>query len=112
MIIAGGPYIPLDDPTLSVRQEAVAGEERGLSLWPNPVRTHLNIAWRGDLRRNPQTFTIVDAAGRTVVSESFSSSIGAIRWECGEEVAAGRYQLVVRDETGAVIATSAILVGR
>jgi len=53
VIFAGGPYIPTDDPTVGVRQEAVAGESGGLYMWPNPVEGELNIVWGGTCRECP-----------------------------------------------------------
>ncbi|MBK8910943.1 MAG: VCBS repeat-containing protein [Chlorobi bacterium] len=108
MILAGGPYIPRDDNTTSVRDIPAEGRSQALSVWPNPVGDELNIAWRGDLPRMPQRFTIHDPLGRLVASGTVQPSIGAARWECGH-VAAGQYLLTAYDRHGEVIATTTII---
>ncbi|KXK58039.1 MAG: VCBS repeat-containing protein [Chlorobi bacterium] len=108
MILAGGPYIPRDDNTTSVRDIPADGRSQALSVWPNPVGDELNIAWRGDLPRMPQRFTIHDPLGRLVASGTIQPSIGAARWECGH-VAAGQYLLTAYDRHGEVIATTTII---
>jgi len=108
VIFAGGPYIPTDDPTVGVRQEAVAGESGGLFLWPNPVEGELNIAWRGNLVRMPRRFEVHDIMGRLVARGSVESSIGSARWECSE-VPGGTYLLSVFDRNGARIAATTVI---
>jgi hypothetical protein len=106
-ILAGGPYIPVDDPSMGVREIATTERPRSLFLWPNPVRDHLNIAWRGDLRRMPSRFEVFDERGVRIADGSVDEFAGGAIWRCGE-VAAGTYMLRVLDAAGDVIGTSAL----
>lgn len=108
LLLSGGPYIPTDDPTVSVREAPVAGEAVGLSLWPNPVVEELHIAWKGNLRKMPDRLVVYDAAGRLVVEGEVEGWRGSAIWRCGS-VASGTYLLVVFDETGEVIATARVV---
>lgn len=108
MILAGGPYIPRDDGISSVRDIPVEGKSAGLSVWPNPVREVLNIAWRGDLQRMPRRFVIHTISGERVAGGEVEPSIGAAVWQC-EGVASGSYVLTAYDRENQVIATTTII---
>lgn len=108
MVLAGGPEIPNDDPTVSVREEPVAGEAGGLYLWPNPVGDELNIAWKGNLKKMPARFAVHDMGGRKVAGGEVEPFVGAGQWRC-RDVAAGVYLLTVYDESGEVIATAQVV---
>jgi hypothetical protein len=107
VIIAGGPYIPVDDPSMGVREVVTGERPRALFVWPNPVRDHLNIAWRGDLMRSPSRFAIVDTRGVEIASGEVGPEAGAAIWRCGD-VAAGAYVLRVLDEQGHTIGVTTI----
>jgi hypothetical protein len=105
VILAGGPYIPVDDPSMGVREIVTGERPRALFLWPNPVRDHLNIAWRGDLRRMPSRFEVFDELGARIADGTVDEFAGGAIWRCGE-VSAGTYMLQVLDAAGDVIGTS------
>ncbi len=96
VIIAGGPYIPVDDPTVSVESAPVAGEARGLSLWPNPVVENLHIAWRGDLPAMPHLMRIYNALGELVEERGLPTWEGTTIWS-GTGHPAGAYTIVLFD---------------
>ncbi len=79
LILAGGPYIPSDDPTVSVREEGIAGESGGLYLWPNPVVDELHIAWKGNLEWGPRTLRVHVLSGGLVVEGSVNTWAGFSR---------------------------------
>jgi hypothetical protein len=108
MILAGGPYIPRDSATLGVRDIAIAGRERAVSVWPNPVHDELNIAWRGDLKQMPARFEVHDITGRLVASGNVTPQLGAALWRCGD-VSVGTYLLTAFDRTGSVITTTQVV---
>ena len=108
-IYAGGPYIPLDDPTLSVQEVPVAGESGGLYLWPNPVDDELNIAWRGNLKQMPVRFEVYDARGVLVAEGEVDPWRGKTLWLCAD-MPAGRYTLVAYAQNGAQIAAAPVAV--
>lgn len=111
IVLAGGPYIPFDDPTVSVREEPVAGMQAGLFLWPNPVVDELHIAWRGDLSTMPARFEIYDPQGRLIVEGDASDARGEMLWRCAG-VPAGHYRLLVFDRRGEAIASAPVLIQR
>lgn len=104
LVLAGGPYIPRDNPNTSVEEIAVAGKERAISVWPNPARAELNIAWRGDLRPMPRRFAVHTLSGELVARGEVESHLGAAVWRC-EGAPAGVYLLSVYGADGGVIAT-------
>ena len=104
IILAGGPYIPSDDPTVGVRHIPLENKSTALSLWPNPVRDELNIAWRGDLKHMPRRFEIHDMLGRLVSSGSVPDGDGAALWQCADRPS-GAYLLSVFDASGTFLAT-------
>lgn len=106
-IIAGGPYIPNDDPTVGVHEVGVAGEPGGLYLWPNPVGEKLHIAWRGGLERQPSYLTVHDMAGRLIVEGEVEDWRGEALWRCGS-VASGCYTLTVYDQNGRIISSASV----
>ena len=110
-VFSGGPYIPFDDPTVSVREEPVAGESGGLYLWPNPVIDELHIAWRGDLQEMPARFEVYDTRGSLVVSGDIDSLRGKAVWECAD-VANGHYTLVSYSSRGVQIAAVPLYIQR
>jgi hypothetical protein len=107
VIFAGGPYIP--SPTHS-GVEAVAGEGHvvALTVWPQPAREEVHIAWRGDLKKMPRRFVVHDMVGREVARGEVESWRGEALWHCAG-VASGAYVLSVYDAQGSLI-TSARLV--
>jgi hypothetical protein len=107
LILAGGPYIPRDSATLSVRDVAIAGKPAALSLWPNPVHEELNIAWRGDLKRMPARFEVHDMSGRLIASGSVEPWRGSAIW-CADGIAAGAYLLTAFDNDNTPIATTTV----
>lgn len=109
MILAGGPYIPFDDPTVSVREEPVAGVPAGLFLWPNPIVDELHIAWRGDLGAGmPRRLEIYDMAGRLIVTSPIDPSLGTAVWQCND-VDPGAYLLIGYDGENRRITEARIL---
>jgi len=108
MLLEGGPYIPTDDPTVSVREEPIAGEAGGMSLWPNPVREELHVAWKGKLPKRPARLRIADMAGRTVAERDVAGFRGEAIWRCGG-VASGTYLVTVLDRTGEPIAATTVV---
>ncbi len=109
LILAGGPYIPLDQPTVSVRTEPMANHQRGLYLWPNPATTELNLAWRGDLSTMPTRFSIHDIAGKLITENEIRPERGSARWSTAA-VPSGTYLLTAYDRSGKVLASTQILV--
>jgi hypothetical protein len=109
LILAGGPYIPRDDTTLAVRDIPTDEHSDALSIWPNPAREALNIAWRGDLRQPPHRFEIHDMRGLRVASGSVAPSAGAALWNC-RDVPSGAYILSVFDTDEKLITTTPVLV--
>jgi hypothetical protein len=108
MILAGGPYIPNDDPSLGVQEDPLENHTAGLSLWPNPVHDKLNIAWRGDLKQMPERFEVHGLSGKLVASGVVQPSLGAASWRC-TETPAGWYVITAYDASGATIASTAII---
>lgn len=108
LIIAGGSYIPNDDPSSAVREEPIAGEAGGLYLWPNPVADELHVAWKGNLKKMPARLTVHDVAGRLVVEGEVNPWRGEALWRCAS-VPAGTYLLTVYDAGGAAIATATVI---
>ncbi len=107
-VVAGGPTIPLDDTTLSVREYPIAGESGGLYLWPNPVVDELHIAWRGNLKHKPVRFVVYDMVGREVVAGEVDPGLGAALWQCND-VASGAYRVVAFDEEGNLIGSGEVV---
>ncbi|MBL7987430.1 MAG: T9SS type A sorting domain-containing protein [Chlorobi bacterium] len=105
VILAGGPYIPHDDPTVDVQELPAEGKSNAISIWPNPVCDRLNIAWHGRLQHSPARMTIHDLTGRLVASGATDPSVGAALWNAGG-VASGGYILTVYDAEGRVIAST------
>jgi hypothetical protein len=105
IIIAGGPYIPNDEPAVGVRQIALEQRTAALSLWPNPVREELNIVWRGDLMRMPRRFEIHDMLGRFVSQGSVPDGDGAAIWRCADQPS-GLYMLSIYDEVDRLLAST------
>lgn len=105
MVLAGGPYIPTDDPTTNVQEVPIAQRNGGLFLWPNPVRERLTIAWRGDLRPMPQRFELYDPTGRYVAGGEVDPSVGSAVWHRGT-TPSGTYFLRALDNEGRLIASA------
>ena len=105
VILAGGPYIPHDDPTVDVQELPAEGKSNAISIWPNPVCDRLNIAWHGRLQHSPARMTIHDLTGRLVASGATDGAVGAMQWNAGG-VASGSYVLTVYDAEGRVIAST------
>jgi len=108
MVLSGGPYIPTDDPTVSVQELPVAGKQAAISLWPNPVCERLSIAWRGDLTHMPHRFELHDLSGRYIAGGTTEPSLGSVVWQRGD-TPAGAYFLTAFDDSGGVIATANII---
>ena len=82
------------------------GDVRGISLFPNPVRSELRVSFTVRLSGSAR-LSVVDGKGRVVhrqrkLGESNTEMIDASRW------AAGVYRLVVTDDTGVVASESFI----
>ena len=105
MILAGGPYIPHDDPTVDVQELPAEGKSNAISIWPNPVCDRLNIAWHGRLQHSPARMTIHDLTGRLVASGATDGAVGAMQWNAAE-IASGCYRLTVYDADGGMIAST------
>ena len=106
-VVAGGPYIPRDAAMGAVRD---AGGERSdaFSVWPQPARDVVNVAWRGDLRSWPRTILVHDIGGRVVARGEIEAGAPAVQWDCSL-APRGSYLLTLLDAGGAVIATTTIL---
>jgi hypothetical protein len=107
LVLAGGPYIP-SDPSSGVRRVDLEEKSKAISVWPNPVRDELNIAWRGDLRHMPRSFAVHDIAGREIAHGEVAPGMGAVIWHC-DDVPSGEYLLSIHDEHGEHIATVRLL---
>ena len=107
-VLAGGPEIPLDDPSMAVEEYPVAGESGGLYLWPNPVEDELHIAWRGNLRLMPARFKIFELNGELIIESDADAHHGEMLWKCAG-VAAGIYLLIVYDNDNNRIADARII---
>jgi hypothetical protein len=107
LILAGGPEIPRD---ASLGVEAVAGEGHSdaVTVWPNPLREDLHIAWRGDLRRMPERFVVHDMAGREIAHGEVEWWRGEAVWHCAG-AGSGAYLLTVYDEHGTLISSARLL---
>ena len=105
IILAGGPYIPHDDPTVDVQELPAEGKSNAISIWPNPVCDRLNIAWHGRLQHSPARMTIHDLTGRLVASGATDGAVGAMQWNAAE-IASGCYRLTVYDADGGMIAST------
>ncbi len=105
---AGGPYIPRDSTTLGVRDLPTAGHSAGVSVWPNPVRTELHVAWRGDLRRMPARYTLYDVRGALRSSGSIEPRRGTVVLDCST-LEAGVYLLRLLGSDGAVVAETRVV---
>ncbi len=103
MLFFGGPYIPRD-PTMGVEVVAGEGHAQAISVWPNPAREELHVAWRGDLRRSPRIFHVHDGGGRLVASGEVDASSGGALWRCGG-AAAGVYIVSIQDAQGSLLAS-------
>src|SRR5690606_32946862 len=100
MILSGGSYIPSDDPTVGVKSVPVAGIERGLHLWPNPVTgDKLNMTWRGDLQSMPERFAVHDVRGALITEGTVQPWKGSAWWAC-QGVAPGVYLVTAYDGNG------------
>ena len=107
-ILAGGPYIPIDDTTVSVSEYPVAGERGGLYLWPNPVVEELHIAWKGNLKSLPSRFVVYDMEGREIIAGDVDPYGGMALWRCGS-IPSGAYVITAFDSTGQILSTARII---
>jgi hypothetical protein len=108
LIVSGGPYIPRDSATSSVRDIELESHVNALSVWPMPARDVLNIAWRGDLKQMPHRFEVHDMAGRLVAEGEVDASAGSAVWRCGD-APAGAYLLSVFDHDDRLITTTSFV---
>ncbi|KXK57039.1 MAG: hypothetical protein UZ07_CHB004001003 [Chlorobi bacterium OLB7] len=108
IVLAGGPYIPTDDPSVSVQQLPIAGKPNAISLWPNPVHDRLTIAWRGDLHPMPHRFELHDINGRLLARGNANPALGSVVWNRGN-TPSGTYILSTLDASGALIASATII---
>lgn len=82
------------------------GDPRGISIFPNPVRSELRVSFSVSLSASAR-LTVVDGKGRVVyrqrrLAESNTEVIDASRW------AAGVYRVVLTDGSGVVASESFI----
>ncbi|HVZ40293.1 MAG TPA: hypothetical protein VHI13_13520 [Candidatus Kapabacteria bacterium] len=103
VVYAGGPYIPRDSAA-GVETIAVAGVHDAVSVWPNPARDEVHIAWRGDLSHMPATIAVYDLSGREVAHGNAEPARGEAFWHCAE-VPGGVYLLCLYDAQRHPIAT-------
>jgi hypothetical protein len=108
IVLAGGPYIPVDDPSMGVREVVTGERPRSVFIWPIPAGEELNIAWRGDLERMPARFEVFDVGGRLVARGTVDPYAGAALWRCGD-APPGAYVLRVLDEAGQPVGTAAFV---
>ena len=102
--------VPAMFPFDTTAQPSIAGEghERAIAVWPNPVRDHLNIAWRGDLKRMPNRFTVHDMLGQLVASGEVEPGHGAALWRC-ENVVDNLYVVSMFDAEKNMIGTTTVV---
>jgi hypothetical protein len=108
VVLAGGPYIPVDDPSMGVREVVTGERPRSVFIWPMPAVNELNIAWRGDLERMPARFEVFDIRGSLVARGAVDPYVGAALWRCGD-APPGTYVLRVLDEDEQPIGTAAFV---
>ncbi|MBS1911781.1 MAG: T9SS type A sorting domain-containing protein [Bacteroidetes bacterium] len=108
IVLAGGPYIPRDSATIGVNDVAIAGVSRAISIWPNPARDEVHIAWRGDLHRMPSRFTAHDMLGRLVAEGRVESWRGEAVWQCGNRPS-GIYILSIYSDDNSLLATARVI---
>jgi len=108
VILAGGPYIPHDDPTVGVEELSAEGKSNAISIWPNPVQDVLNIAWHGRLQHPPARLTIHDISGRLIASGDTDPRVGTAIWNA-QDAPNGTYLLTVYDHDGTAIASTRFL---
>lgn len=92
VIFRGGPELPGPDRVAGVRDVEMEGLADAVRVWPNPVDEELTIVWRGDLRRKPERFEVVDVLGRRVARGEVEPWRGSAVWRCGE-IPSGMYVL-------------------
>lgn len=108
IVFAGGPYIPRDSSASSVEDIAIGGVSDAVSVWPNPVRDELHIAWRGDLRSFPARFTVHNTLGSLVAEGSTEAWRGQAVWSCAAQPA-GTYVLRLYSERDFLLAEARIV---
>ena len=108
VVLAGGPYIPVDDPSMGVREVVTGERPRSVFIWPMPVADELNIAWRGDLERMPARFKVFDVGGGLVARGAVDPYVGSAHWRCGD-APPGAYVLRVLDEDGGLLGTASFV---
>jgi len=108
IVLAGGPYIPVDDPSMGVREVVTGERPRSVYIWPMPVGDELNIAWRGDLERMPARFEVFDVGGGQVARGAVDPYVGSAHWRCGD-ASPGAYVLRVLDEDGGLLGTASFV---
>ena len=88
----------------------IAAEDRGdaISVWPNPVREELNIAWHNDLKKMPRRFEVHDLLGQVVARGEVEAGTSAALWQCSS-VPSGTYVLSVFDGSQALLASFPIV---
>ena len=113
IILEGGPYIPHDDPTVSVREVPVDDYSDALHLWPNPVNDQLSLAWRGDLTAMPEQARIYDTRGQLVAEYQLNSAgrPGSAVLDCSG-LPSGSYLLQLSDEHRQPITTTQLFIMR
>jgi hypothetical protein len=107
LVLAGGPEIPRD-PSSGVRQISLEEKSDAISVWPNPARDVVNIAWRGDLKKMPRRFVVHDMVGREIAHGEVPAGSGAARWQCGD-LPSGVYLVSIYDERGNPVATTRVV---
>ena len=111
VIVAGGPYIPSDDATVSVHPSPVAGEPAAYHLWPNPVVDQLHLVWRGDLPQMPSRMVMHDAGGRLLLDRGLPTWEGTVTLSMGEHPS-GSYLITLFDANDMRIGSFPFLIVR
>jgi hypothetical protein len=104
LILGGGPHIPRDSmPASAIRDITLEGHCNAITVWPNPARDIVHVAWRGDLGTTPARFEVHDALGRLVAAGATEGGRGEVDWTCSDR-RPGMYLLSIFDRDGGRIA--------
>jgi hypothetical protein len=109
IVLGGGPHIPRDSmPASAIRDLPVGRNGDAITVWPNPARDIVHVAWRGDLDTTPARFEVHDALGRLVAAGATEGELGEVEWVCADR-RPGAYLLSIFDRDGGRIAVVPIV---